>query len=190
MVFLGAGLFALVMPEFIRLVIGEKWLPMLWTFRLLLGYAAFDSFLALVNGLLIAVGKPEVLRNATLVQAAFFLPAVILGAHLAGIKGVAIAADGMLLVGALRLYRPLRRVVDFSIARLTLWPTVALAVALGAGFWIEVAARCTPACVVGLKLGLFLLLFGGFLFLVERADYVKGIRWMWRALRADTGGRR
>ncbi len=164
------------MPEFIKLVIGEKWLPMLWAFRLMLIYTALDPFLMLIGNLLQVVGRPRALQSARLVQAGFFIPAVVVGAWLWGINGVALAADGMLLVGVWHLYRPLREVVDFSLLRLVVWPGVALAVAWSAGFWVERSVTGSLWQVLLLKLGTFIMIFGGFLLAVERGDYFKGMR--------------
>ncbi|MGB9873109.1 MAG: oligosaccharide flippase family protein [Anaerolineae bacterium] len=180
--FLVAGAFGLVMPEFIHYVIGDKWLPMLWTFRLMLIYTVLDPILLLVGGLLLAVGRPRDLRNATVAQTVFFIPAVILGAYLWGINGVALAADGMLLIGAVRLYRPLRQVVDFSFSRLVAWPALALAVAWGGGFLAEVFAWGAPIQALALKLGIFGLLFGGLLLGVERADLLAGMQELRRTI--------
>jgi O-antigen/teichoic acid export membrane protein len=180
-----AGAMALAMPEFIHLVIGDKWLPMLLTFRLMMVYIVLDALVMLVSNLLLAVGQPRALQQANLVQAAFFLPAVILGAHFGGIQGVALAADGMLLLGAWRLYRPLRRVVDFSLLRLMAWPLVALGLAWGAAVWWEAHPVGEWWGLLLLKLGIFGALFGGMLLLAERGDYAEGVRWLWRLVRNE-----
>ncbi len=180
--FLVAGAFGLAMPEFIQYVIGGKWQPMLWAFRLMLIYTALDPLVMLINNMMLALGRPHEVRNASVIQALFFIPATILGAWLWGINGVALAADGMLVVGALRLYRPLRQVVDFSFARLVIWPTLALAIAWGGGFLAEVFAKGTLVQVLVLKLGIFALLFGGFLLVVEWSDLTAGIRWLQGAI--------
>ncbi len=176
--FLVGGAFGLVMPEFIRYVIGAQWQPMLWTFRLMLVYTVLDPLVMLVSNLLLTVGCPRALRNASIVQALFFIPAVIAGAWLWGINGVALAADGMLLVGAGCLYRPLRQVVDFSLPRLVLWPTLALLVAWGGSLLVELFAKNEALEILALKLGIFGVLFGGFLLLAERGDLAVGIRWL------------
>ncbi|MFQ5611535.1 MAG: lipopolysaccharide biosynthesis protein [Anaerolineae bacterium] len=182
--FLVAGVSALVMPEFIQFVIGDKWQPMLWTFRLMLVYIMLDPVLMLAGNLVMAVGQPRRLQKVQWVQTGFFIPAVVLGASLWGINGVALAANGMLLVGAWWLYRPARQIVDFSLTRLALWPGVALVLAWGAGFGVErsFAAPSWEALLV--KLAAFLALFGGFLLLVERGDYLRGLRWVWQAWQA------
>ncbi|HEY63974.1 MAG TPA: oligosaccharide flippase family protein [Caldilineae bacterium] len=180
--FLIAGVFGLAMPEFIHYVIGEKWWPMLWTFRLMLVYIVLDPILMLIGNLLFATGRPDAMRDARIVQTVFFIPAVIVGASLAGINGVAVAADAMLLVGGWRLYRPLREMVDFSWRRLVVHPCVAMTLAWTVGFGLEQTFPDPSWQALLLKTGVFLSIFGGFLLISEREDYAKGLRLMWQAL--------
>lgn len=181
--FLVAGAFGLAMPEFIHYMIGDKWQPVLWTFRLMLVYTVLDPFVMLMSNTLLAVGRPGDLRNANVAQTVVFIPAVILGAWLWGINGVALAADGMLLVGVWRLYRPLRQVVDFSFVRLMVWPVLALAIAWGGGFLAEILAQGAPmVTLLALKLGVFSLLFSVFIVAVERSDLVVGFQWLREAI--------
>jgi O-antigen/teichoic acid export membrane protein len=182
-----AGAFALLLPEFIHLVIGDKWLPMLWTFRLMLIYTTLDAPVMLASNLLLASGRPQALRQASLAQAAFFVPAVIAGAQWIGINGVALAADGMLLIGAWRLYRALGEVVDLSLRSLLLWPLCALALAWGAGMALESQSQLALGLAAALKLGTFAILYAGILLLAEREEVVHGLRWLWGALRTRFG---
>ena len=182
--FLIAGAFALVMPEFIALVIGERWSPMLLTFRLMLIYTLLDALLMLAGNLLMAVGQPQLLQRARLIQAAFFIPAVLIGARVWKINGVALAADGMLVVGTWVLYRQLRGIVDFSPIKLALWPLIALAVALGAGVWLEASAVPWGPWLMALgKLAVFTTVFLGVLGVAERGDYLRGLKWLWHRSR-------
>jgi len=184
--FLISGAFALVMPEFVHLVIGDQWQPMLLTFRLMLIYTLLDALLMLCGNLLLAVGHPEGLQRSRLIQALFFIPAVIVGARLGGINGVALAADGMLAVGAWVLYRQIRQVVDFSLFRLGFWPLVALTMAWGVGLWAEgVWQPANLWLLAGGKTALFAGLYLGLLLAAERGDYLRGLRWVW----ASMGGR-
>ena len=181
--FLISGAFALVMPEFIHLVIGNQWLPMLLTFRLMLVYTLLDALLMLGENLLLAVGHPDALQRTHLVQAVFFIPAVILGARLWGINGVALAADGMLAVGAWMLYRQRRNVVDFSPLRLGFWPLVAVAIAWGAGLWVEWNWQTTNYWLSAVsKLALFAGIYLVLLTAAERGDYLRGLRWVWASI--------
>jgi len=184
--FLISGAFALIMPEFIHLIIGDKWMPMLFTFRLMLIYTLLDSLLLLSQNLLLAVGRPGPLARVRLFQVAFFIPAVIVGAYGWNINGVALAADGMLIVGAVCLCRYLREVVDFSLYRLGFWPLVALATAWITGWMVE-QYRVTANIwlMAGLKLAVYTAIYILVLWLTERREYIRGVRLLWRLLRRD-----
>jgi O-antigen/teichoic acid export membrane protein len=186
--FLISGAFALVMPEFIHVVIGDQWAPMLLTFRLMLIYTLLDALLMMGGNLLFAIGRPHLVQRTTMVQALFFIPAVVLGAQFWGINGVALAADGMLVLGGMVLYRYLRQVVDFSLLRLVLWPTLALGVAWSAGLVLEAGWQVTGAWEMAIgKLVLFSGLYLTLLLALERGDALQGFRWAWVNLRP--GGR-
>lgn len=186
--FLVAGAFSLAIPEFIHYVIGDQWQPLLWTFRLMLVYTLLDPLLMLVEHLLLAVGRPQDLQRARLAQLAFMVPAVVVGAWLGGINGVALAADGMLLVGAAWLYRPLRQVVDLSLRRLLFLPAAGLALAWAVGLAIEAWALWAGPGILALKLVAFVLLFGGLVLALEREDYLRALRELWQSARVRQGG--
>ena len=90
--FLGFGVLALVVPEFISVFLGEKWLPMAITFQLMLAYTLLDPLVSTCGNLLTAVGQPRVAVRIRLTQLAVFVPAVIVLASTNGIDGVAVAA--------------------------------------------------------------------------------------------------
>lgn len=181
--FFGSGMAVLVMPEFILHVIGDKWWPLLLTFRLMLLYAVADPILALMGHLLLATGNPRALRDVRVAQLLFFLPAVILGARLWGIHGVALAANAMLVVGGIRYLQPLRRLVDFSVTRLFALPLILLILAGGAGLWAEQALADAGWLALFAKVGLFVLLFLTPLFIFERDEILQGARMIERVLR-------
>lgn len=179
-----SGAFALVMPEFIHLVIGDQWMPMLLTFRLMLVYALLDALIVLGANLLLAIGQPRAFQRMGEAQALFFLPAVVAGAYIGGINGVALAADGMLLVGCIMLYHFLRGAIDFSLSRLVAWPVLALLIAGGSGLaleqsWLSAGTWATAA----IKLLLFSGLFLGLILLAEWRDTLEGARWIGNHLR-------
>lgn len=182
-----AGAFALLLPEFIALVIGPRWEPMLPTFRLMLVYTIFDSLWVLGGALLYAVGRPAAVLRVGLVQVALFVPGTILGAATLGIEGVALAADAMMLVGCLLLLAPLRASVDFSAARLAWWPSVALVLALVAGLLAEQRLALEPLLLAPLKLTIFSLVFGAVLLLAEGRELLQGVRWTLARLRPTQG---
>ncbi len=172
-----AGGFALVLPEFIHFVIGDQWQPMLVTFWLMLIYAVLDPVLMLIHHLLLATGHPQALQRANFFQLLFFAPAVVLLGSLWGINGVALAADGMLVLGVAVLYPTLKRLVDFSTLRLLFQPLLVGGLALAAAWFLSMlAVQSLSLASVVLRLGLFagLLLLG--IALLERDDLKAGVR--------------
>lgn len=128
--FLFAGVLTLVIPEFIRIFLGDQWLPMALTFQLMLIYTLLNPLFTLASRLMTAVGKPEVKIVVQLIQLVIFIPSVILTGHLIGINGVALAADVMMLVGVSLLFWHLRKYVDISYRTLFGWPTIGLMIGI------------------------------------------------------------
>ena len=172
-----AGAFALVIPEFIHLIIGDRWLPMESTFRLMLIYTLIDSVLVLATGVLFAVGRPGDVQRATTAQVLFFIPAVIVGALLWDINGVALAVDGMMLVGCVAIYPYLRRVADFSVWRLVVWPSIATLAALSVGLAVEWQGSELPVWQLAIaKMLGFSLVFGLLLLVAEHREMFAAAR--------------
>jgi O-antigen/teichoic acid export membrane protein len=126
-------------PDFVYLVLGEKWMPMVPTFRLMIFYVLFDSLVVIGASLAQAVGHPEFWTRARVVQVVFFVPTVILGSLMWQINGVALATDLALLIGLVLLFFQNRRLVDVSLRCLFGFPTLALL--LGAGIGWQVSAN-------------------------------------------------
>jgi PST family polysaccharide transporter len=128
--FLLAGLLALIAPEFIRILLTEKWLPMLEAFRLMLVFTLFDPMKTAIANLFVAVGRPEQVVRIRLVQLSVMVIGLLVLTPLWGIAGVALAVDAMLIVGiALLLWRA-RTYVDYSPRRMFLVPSVAIVVGI------------------------------------------------------------
>jgi O-antigen/teichoic acid export membrane protein len=129
--FLMAGLLALIAPEFIYLVIGRQWLPMLDTFRLMLLFTLLDPIRYTIGSLFIAVGKPEKVLWARLAQLGVLIVGMFIFGNLWGISGVAVAVNLMILTGIIIQLWQARMYVKFSLFRLFFAPTLALILGLG-----------------------------------------------------------
>ena len=176
--------FGLVIPEFVALIIGPQWTPVIWAFRLMVIYALLDAMILVGQALVQAVGQPRLMATAVAVQVVVFIPAVIAGGWWWGINGVALAADIMMLIGVLVLYRGVRRLVDFSVSQLLVWPAVAAAVGLAAAVALELSAitrdpadggrqdRCVRGALWYHPVA------------AERRQYEQAIRWLWGHLQA------
>ena len=164
-----AGLLALIAPELIAILLGDKWLPMLQSFLLMLVYTLLDPIKMTVADLFVAVGRPELVFRVRLLQ----LGVMVVGLFALGtrfnIAGVALAVDTMVVVGITVLLWQAREYVDFSARRLFAVPMLALVLGLAAGAGV-VALLTTPAPWLSatLKTVLFVLAYGGVLALLER----------------------
>jgi O-antigen/teichoic acid export membrane protein len=125
-----AGLLYLLGPEFIRLAIGEKWLPMMAAFRLMLVYALLVPLEKTVTKVFASVGRPEPIVHVRLVQlGVLVIGLLVLGPRL-GTAGVALAVDLMAVLGMAILLWLVRTHVDLSPWRLFAVPTLALVTGL------------------------------------------------------------
>jgi len=124
--FLLVGLLIVVAPEFIRIVIGDRWMPMIMTFRLMLPFTLFDPMKKSMANLFIAVGKPEITVNIRLIQLTVMIAGLFTLGSIYGIEGVAIAVDLMMLVGIALILLRAREYVDLSLKNLFLFPTIGM----------------------------------------------------------------
>jgi len=173
--FLLAGLLALVAPEFIRLFLGAKWIPMIDAFRLMLVFTMMDPMKMTIGNLFLAVGVPEKVVQVRFVQLTILIFGLFLLGPWLGIVGVAIAVDLMLIVGIGILLWQARIHVDFSPIRLFAVPSVALA----AGMILAQVSVTLPGILGSdwhtgsLKALIFLTVYGAILYSLERNDLLQ-----------------
>ena len=135
--FLLAGVIALIAPAFITLVLGEKWLPMLDAFRLMLIYALFEPMKSTISMLYLGVGRPDLLVRFRFVQLLILIGGLFIFGLPLGIAGVALAVDLMLVIGIVLMLRKARDYVDCSYRQLLFGPGVALCLALLAAIGLD-----------------------------------------------------
>lgn len=170
--FLLAGILALLAPEFIRILLTEKWMPMLSAFRLMLVYTLLDPIKITVADVLTTQGAPEKVVRVRMVQLAVMVVGLVTLAPLMGISGVALAVDAMLVVGMALFFRQARTYVDFSLKQLFGAPTVGLLLGIGAAL----AAMAIPGVpgsdwrTAAVKAAAFGLFYAGTLLLLERNE--------------------
>ncbi len=188
--FLFVGALTLVSPEFVRLALDPKWLPMIQPFRLMLVYALIDPIRVLLAGLLTATGHPGKVLVAHAVQLAVLVACLPTLGIAYGIEGVAVGVNLMTVAGIGVLFYAARGMLDFSPRALWLAPTLALAAGLGAGAAAgmlatdAVAAWPSPtrvdAAVGALKLVGFGTGYAAVLLLLERRRMLRLLRLAWR----------
>ncbi len=183
--FLIAGGLALVAPEFIRIVLTDKWMPMLNAFRLMLIYTLFDPIKLTVSALFVAAGKPEQVVKARFVQLVVMALGLFLLGPKFGISGVALTVDLMLMVGIVLLLWQARKYVDFSLVKLLVAPIIALVAGLGlARLAIMVPGVLGSDWRSGFVKGFtFVFVYGGVLAVLERDNLIM----LWEYLQANIG---
>lgn len=168
--FVIAGTLSLIAPELIRIALGPKWLPFLIPFRLMLIYTLLDPIRGTVANLFVAVGRPEEVVRARAAQLVVLL-AGLFGVGLPlGTTGVAIPADGMLLVGIVILLRQARTFVDFSPLKLLGVPSLSLCAGLALAWAgaVLVGSELGNWYSAAIKLAAFLTAYFGMLLALER----------------------
>ena len=168
--FLMAGLLTLIAPEFIHLVIGKQWLPMLAAFRLMLLFTLLDPIRSTLASLFIAVGKPEKVIWARLAQLCVLVIGMFILGNMWGISGVAIAVNLMILTGTVIMLVQARTYVQFSLPRLFAVPTLALIVGMGLSrLAIEIPGILGSYWyTAGVKSFVFISIYAGIILFLER----------------------
>ncbi len=178
--FLFGGLMVLLAPEFVRLALGEKWLPMIPTFRLMAVFTLLDPVRVTVSQIFVAAGRPERVVRIRLIQLATLIIGLFLFGRIWGIIGVALVVNGVLLLGLIPLIQAAREHVDFSASRLFAGPITALIAGASAALaimWLMCrAGSCPNDWITGIAKGLtFAAVFGGVLLAIERDDITRMI---------------
>ena len=183
--FLLFGVFALVVPEFIRIFLGEKWLAMSVTFQLMLVYTLLDPLISVCGNLLTAVGQPKVNTRIQLARTIIFIPTTITLAYFYGINGVAVAADIMLVAGIALWLQQAKQFVDFSLRRMFLVPTLSLGLGGIAALRLTayVAWPGDWASLLG-KGMVTALVYLGISFALERQEYARNAQLLWSYVRS------
>lgn len=169
--FVLAGLLALSAPEIITLLLGEKWMPMLNTFRLMLLFTLLDPLKTAVSHLFVAVGKPATLVRARLIQLAVLVAGIFWLGQNYDIVGVALAVDAMIFVGLFLLFWQARTLVDFSVWQLFGAPSIGLVFSLSGVYilfiWFGWLSTITLTTLL-MKSVLFVSMYGAVLLMLER----------------------
>jgi PST family polysaccharide transporter len=177
---LGAGAFlvlALAARDGVVFFFGERWLPIVAPLQLMLAYRMLNLLASVATELMNATGQPRIVARVRALQVAVFLPALVLFARIGGITGVALASVVMVGVALVKLHAQVRRYVDFSLARLLLWPAVALIAVPAVVLATEEMWQGLPVFVSGAgKAILTTMLYAALLWLAEREQLVNGLR--------------
>ncbi len=164
-----AGWIAILAPYLIELILGNRWLPMLTAFRLMLLFTMLDLIKGTLANVLIALGLPEQIGRVRFIQLAVLLAGLFILGLRYKTAGVALAMDLMALVGTVLLVVYVRPLVDISWRKLISAPLAALIIGLGFDWLITrgIAADLSVWLQAGAKAAMFPLIYFGVLVAVE-----------------------
>ena len=167
-----------VAPELVGLVLGEKWMPMLNVFRLMLIAMLLNPIILSASNLFVAVGRPGEVVKAQFIQLLALAAGILLLGPAFGIMGVAIAMCIMLAVGTGILLRRARSYVKFSPVSIFAIPVLALVIgstfSLAAIFLPGIHSYYWPTFLA--KIIIFTVSYGTILFVSERKQIMEMVR--------------
>ena len=173
-------IFVLTASEFIPLLIEDKWVPMIPTFQLMIIYVLLEPLSMAARNLLMATGYPQFILKVRIIQMVVFIPAVVLLGNWLNIEGVALAANLMVLAGAVALFKQTHQVVDYSARTLWLWPLLSIVVTAAITLGLTPVWNSLPlwgAFIV--KSGLITTIYCLTLWLTEREQLIVGYQMIW-----------
>lgn len=116
--------------EFTLVLIGEKWLPMVPIFKLLILYSFLRAIFDDAGAFLTAIGRPQTVSKYISIQAIVLLGLTPILVRLWGVDGAAISLDVVMLLGVTLAYYYVSRKVVFSFASAFLPSLVSAVVAV------------------------------------------------------------
>lgn len=181
--FFSAGLLVLIAPELVRIILGDKWIPMISTFRFMLIFTLLEPIRMTISNLFNALGYPEKSVKINLLQLITLVICLFLFAKNFGIEGVAISVNIMAVVGVTYMFLLAKQHVKFSIIRLFLVPVVSILLGIIYGrLAIELPGIQGSLWRTGIvKAIVFSLLYIGILFILERKQIPRFVNIFFKA---------
>jgi O-antigen/teichoic acid export membrane protein len=178
--FLLAGLLIVTAPEFIRVGLGEKWLPMLHVFQLMLLFVMFDPIRLSIGKFLITVGRPYDVIKSLIIQVLVMILGIYTIGFLWGTIGVAVVINIVVLLGIVTLSGAAREYVDFSIYDIVMCPVCALVsgLVISMGIFEIFSIHCSDIYKAVIKIVMFIVVYGGLNFILERDKMQKVLAMM------------
>jgi PST family polysaccharide transporter len=163
-----AGLMGVLSFELVHELLGEKWLPAVDIFRLLIVFCMLDAIRGAIASLFLAAGKPMELVKVRTLQLVLLTAGLFTLGRSLELPGVALAVDLMLVAGVSSMFWLVRRDVDLSLRSLFEWPLIALVSAIAVAVLALPDELTTGWGSALLKGGAFLFVYAGVLYLGER----------------------
>jgi len=115
--------------EFTLVLIGEKWLPMVPIFKLLILYSFLRAIFDDAGAFLTAVGKPQIVSNYISLQAAAILVLTPLAVRFLSVDGAALSLDAVMFLGVGLAYFYVSKKINLQLKSIFLPSFISAAVA-------------------------------------------------------------
>lgn len=174
---ISAGLLVVTAPNLISLLVGDQWLPMVTTFRLMSVYMILQPVRGTIANLFPAVGRPKRVIAPTLTGLLLLVAFMLLLVPTAGIEGAAIAVDLSAIAVTILLVRAALQIVTFSPAVLFTAPLIATSVGVAVGLTLEPQTiNLSPILTIVAQSALFVAIFVALTLMLERKNVARAFR--------------
>ena len=103
--------------EFTLVLIGEKWLPMVPIFKLLILYSFLRAIFDDAGAFLTAIGKPQIVSQYISLQAVVLLGLTPLLVKMSGVDGAVLSIDAVMLLGVVIAYYCVSKRISLSVSQ-------------------------------------------------------------------------
>lgn len=112
--------------EMVRVILGDRWLPIVTTLRLLIVYSLSRPILDDTGAFFTAIGRPRIISIIFLIQgAAMILIATVLTYYF-GITGTAVSANVVMLIGVAIVYHKISEYISVPYSKIFITPSVCI----------------------------------------------------------------
>ncbi len=108
------GVFTIA-PEFVVVVLGEKWVPAIMPMQILCFYGLFESLSGTTGSVFAAVGKPKILRDLAALRMILLLLFIYFLTFFGGLTGLCLATTIAVVLSAIPSIYYLLQVLDISL---------------------------------------------------------------------------
>lgn len=175
-----------VAPEFTVLLIGEKWLPMVPIFHIMIIYSLLRPIFDDSGALCTAIGKPDIPTKIITVQAIWVILSAPVLTYYYSVNGAAISVDIAMLIGIVIMYRRyLPKYIDIPFKTVFVPPIVSIGVALLIYLLLSQYIMPSNMILVALyKTGIIGLVYLGILFFMEKERLLREIMYVYKLLKS------
>jgi O-antigen/teichoic acid export membrane protein len=161
---------AFILPEAIKLVYGEKWIPAVPLFRLLLPFAILHGFRVILRNTHHVAGSVKLLTRAQIIETLTLMILLSPLIYWKGVFGVPIAVNISFIVGVSMMLYFLKQYAEFSIWKIFVNPLISSLAAAFIVLWFKYAVSSEPGDILNIG-ALIVVFFGSYVITLLLLEY-------------------